>query len=458
MALRKRLILFLALAAVAVVGAVYSARPVCDWLLAQYYRQRLEMVEGREARVVLSQAADLDEAGMGVLVAGLGSSNESVSRAAVVVIRARMEDWKSRRPRYSSPLLGRLAIELAESAGHFDAEAGAEAASFAEKILARRLDRYAVDRCRVISACQKVIRAAEPNAAPRPSPDVADLDIEFHEPALARSTAREHSQKTALPLAQLAALPGGGLPKTSQPVLEGGRLDEQIERLTNRFDPRDLGESLAADRTPAKTSPENEPRWFNLPTVARQLDARQLGTGRDTQRTFNPSSPGLQLPDDHIAAADERQGTTPRPHPAVSSDMSKTPQLAKRLSQEKTVDLLHRLHGGDSQMSSAARNELRLRGFTDVHFRVADELFDPDPAVRRRLARRLPGVPGLNPQPWLLELARDTNSDVRLTALTLLATAADPAVLAEVESIARRDADNRIRRQAESMARRRVRR
>ncbi len=451
MARRKRLFLLLALTAVAVAGAVYSARPLGDWLLARYYRQRLELVEGREARVVLSQAADLGEEGIAVLVDGLGSANQSVSRAAAKVIEERMEQWESLRPRYSSPLLGRLAMELAESAGYFNESAAAAAARFAEEILSRRLDRYAVDRCQVTLACQKVIRAAEPSVAPRRSPDVADLDIEFHRFTVPDAMVSGRLKTTALPISQLAALPGGGLPKTTEPVPEGGRLDEQFDRLAHRFDPRDLGDPLAADQNLAKTPAENEPRWFNLSAVARPLDDKG-----DTQRTLNPSSPGMQISENTKSHGGVAQDG--RPRPLVSSDMTKTPQPLGQLSQAKTEELLQQLGGSDEPAAAAARNELRMRGFTDVHFRIAAELFDPNPTVRRRLARRLLGVPGLNPQPWLLILARDANSDVRLESLTLLATASDPAVLAEVESLARRDTDHRIRQQAESMAQRRVRR
>ena len=464
----KRMISILALMAVAAVGAVFAARPVGDWLLVRHYSQRLEVVEGREVRVLLGQAADLGEPGITVLVAGLGSSNESVARAAGEVIGRRMEDWKSLRRRHSSPLLGRLALELSDSAEQFDAAGRAEAARFAEEILTRRLDRYVVDRCEVILACQKVIRLAERTAElnHKLEPGTAYVDSQADSRTPPHATARAKSGITTVPIAQLAALPGGGLPKTTQPVLDAGRLDDQMDQLAKRFDPWESEEPVPAERAPG-----DEPRWFSVPSIA-----RPLGGGRAAAR----------LPDDHAASAGERpdapapdgwsspgrpspgqpspgQPSPGRPSPRVSTDMSKTYQLGTRLSKIKTVDLLRCLNsvdpnGGDGPTPAAAHNELRLRGFTDLHFRVAEKLFDPVPAVRARLARELMSVPGLNPQPWLLVLARDGNRDVRLTAISLLATAADPAILAEVESLARRDTDHRIRRQAERMAQRRIQR
>jgi hypothetical protein len=66
----------------------------------------------------------------------------------------------------------------------------------------------------------------------------------------------------------------------------------------------------------------------------------------------------------------------------------------------------------------------------------------------------LPLVKSVDAVRWLLCLARDENADVRLLAITLLATTGDPALLAEVERIAREDADSRVRRQAERLGER----
>ena len=444
---RKRLIFMLALAVVAVAGAVFAARPLGDWLLLRHYRQRICVAEGVEARVLMRQAADLGEPGIEVLVEGLGSTNESVAHAAGDVIRERMEEWKSLRTQHSSPLLARLALELSNASEQFDEPARVEAAQIAEEILKRRLDRYAVNRCRVVLACQQVIRLAEATAQPAQSHDKANVNITIDDRALPDTTTRENSAITSVPIAQLAALPGGGLPQTSQPVIEGGQLDEQVYKLTHRFDPRDLGQPRANEQNPAPKTPGNEPRWFNAPRVAQPLDS-----DRDAARLSGPSGGSMRLPeeDTHNRTQDAESGRR------VSSELPKSDQAGKQQPCDMpTADLLQRLN--DESTATAARNELRLRGFKDHHFRVAAKLFDPDPAVRARLARELLSVPGLNPHPWLLLLAHDSNSDVRLTAISLLATAADPAVLAEVETLAGRDPDRRIQQQAQRISQQRVR-
>ena len=54
-----------------------------------------------------------------------------------------------------------------------------------------------------------------------------------------------------------------------------------------------------------------------------------------------------------------------------------------------------------------------------------------------------------------MKMTDDESAEVRPSAITLLATCNDPRILAEVESVARNDSDERIRRQAEMLARRR---
>ena len=105
----------------------------------------------------------------------------------------------------------------------------------------------------------------------------------------------------------------------------------------------------------------------------------------------------------------------------------------------------------DPARAAEAEAELRHRGFTDRHLALARQLLDPDPAVRRRLARQLPEISGLDAVPWLVLLSRDADAEVRLTALTLLATTGDPTLLDEVGEMVRNDADPRVQRLAERL-------
>ena len=130
-------------------------------------------------------------------------------------------------------------------------------------------------------------------------------------------------------------------------------------------------------------------------------------------------------------------------------------RLPASLAAEDAVGLIKDLNSEDDARAEAAEAELIGRGFTEAQIELARKLYDPDAAVRKKLVRELPGLQGVDTVPWLLELCRDAQSEVRLAAIALLATSSDPAVLDEVERIAGRDDDSGIRRIAERIGQQR---
>lgn len=117
-----------------------------------------------------------------------------------------------------------------------------------------------------------------------------------------------------------------------------------------------------------------------------------------------------------------------------------------------TVAVIRRLHAQDPHDAAEAQAELKRRGFGEREIALARQLSDPDPQTRRRLVRQLPGLAGLDAAPWLVELSRDADAEVRWTALTLLATTNDPALLDRVAELVRGDPDPRIQRLAERLS------
>ena len=108
------------------------------------------------------------------------------------------------------------------------------------------------------------------------------------------------------------------------------------------------------------------------------------------------------------------------------------------------IDVMRLLHASAADTVAAATDELYQRGLRGKQIELARNLTDPDPAVRRRLVNQLPTAAGLNARPWLLWLSHDDDDDVRLAALTFLATSTDPQLLEHVRQIAERDQDPRI--------------
>ena len=121
------------------------------------------------------------------------------------------------------------------------------------------------------------------------------------------------------------------------------------------------------------------------------------------------------------------------------------------LRQADLFDLVRQLRAGD-QRAPAARAELLRRGLTEVDLELGRRLFDPDPEVRRQLVRALPALQSVDAAPWLLQLCQDEDPEVRMAALTMTGTTADPRLLEQVEALARQDPDSRIRELAEQLA------
>jgi len=102
-----------------------------------------------------------------------------------------------------------------------------------------------------------------------------------------------------------------------------------------------------------------------------------------------------------------------------------------------------------------AETELVKRGFGPVQLELARRLFDPAPEARKQLLRLLPGLRTVDPLPWLLQLCRDQDKEVRLMAVSLAASSGDPALVAEVERLARQDSETRLQSQTKRIAERR---
>ena len=97
------------------------------------------------------------------------------------------------------------------------------------------------------------------------------------------------------------------------------------------------------------------------------------------------------------------------------------------------LDLMRRLRGDDEGQRAEARRELARRGFSEVDLELARQLFSPDVETRKQLARAVPRLSSVDAAQWLMWLALDPQPEVRLAAISTLATTGDPAVLDRAE-------------------------
>lgn len=103
------------------------------------------------------------------------------------------------------------------------------------------------------------------------------------------------------------------------------------------------------------------------------------------------------------------------------------------------------LRGPDRATAAA---ELRRRGFSQRELELGEHLTSNDPQERRRFARELPSLDVTESMPWLLRLCRDEDAEVRLIAVTIMATTNDPAVQERLRQLSIDDVDDEVRRTA----------
>ncbi len=119
------------------------------------------------------------------------------------------------------------------------------------------------------------------------------------------------------------------------------------------------------------------------------------------------------------------------------------------------LDLMRKLRSDLESERTPARQELLRRGFSEVDLELARQLFSPDTEVRKQLALSLPRLASVDAARWLMWLAADPQPDVRLAAITTLATTGDPSLLDRVEVLARKDSDERVQAMADQIAKQR---
>jgi hypothetical protein len=141
--------------------------------------------------------------------------------------------------------------------------------------------------------------------------------------------------------------------------------------------------------------------------------------------------------------------------PVSAEDSMPQSDLRDALKSVDVLDLMRRLRADDGERRSEARRELARRGYSEVDLELARQLFSPDAETRKQLARAVPRLSSVDAAQWLMWLAMDPQPEVRLAAVTTLATTGDPNLLDRVEALARNDRDPQIQALADQIAKQR---
>jgi hypothetical protein len=414
--LRRRLLCLVTLTGM-ILGLFFLGRHWTTRILAAHWRESLKTVSDDRAEMLVASAARLGRPGIPVLVGAMASPRESVARAGRLWLDRQLRSWENLSNRESQRNVAALAEALAAELDTFSPAARLDAARIAHRLLRWRLDGNLVDRGRFTWLCDRVLRAADFKVAEpvRRSTQVLSAAAEPETQELAGPVMSSDN----LPTPRRLEIPE--LPRVAEPR---GRFGSQV------------GDGAAPNVVPLP-SVDKKTRSGDL-ADAWAMQSHRLGADpahgsalevypSTRERVLVPSSPDEKIPES------ERQG--------AFCDLSLS-------------ECMQRLHAPGLE-SLAAETELKRRGFDALRLSIARRVYDPDRRVRLQLVRDLPGIPGIGATEWLIKMAGDQDEEVRLGAISLLATVSDPAVLDRVESIARHDPAERIRAQADRLKKRR---
>ncbi len=355
-------------------------------LTVAHWKGQLEAVPDQSAGSLLGRVGSSGDMGIAILVEALASPRERIARAARQSLLQQIDQWKTLSAAGSSPKFALLAHELADRQAELGPAGRHDAAELAIPILQGPLDPGTEEAVEVIACCEKVLQAAQAD----PPSAVAD--------ALARRAEQDVASAAAAALPDAGRWPAAAV---QEPSLIPGLL-------------------------PGVDSPK--PPSAAIAALPKKTDLSAA----------DPAIKRIPFPDSgkHAADAAVHQASAVEKPPGEPAD---------ELKGVESLELLQRVCSPVEETAAAARTELSRRGFTEVHFDLARRMFNADPAVRKELARQLPELRSIDAAPWLIQLSRDSDPGVRLTAITLMATSGDPLLLEQVARIAGEDPDQRIR-------------
>jgi hypothetical protein len=148
-----------------------------------------------------------------------------------------------------------------------------------------------------------------------------------------------------------------------------------------------------------------------------------------------PARPIITPPGEDLPPA-----AAPMPEPPAKDSEAANSPLASIESRE----LLRRWVRAEGSTIYPLEQELTRRGFGRLSERLVQQLFSASPEDRLTLANSVLTEPGVDARPWLILLSEDSHADVRLAAVSIMATSNEAALVKQAWQVAIRDRDPRI--------------
>jgi hypothetical protein len=191
------------------------------------------------------------------------------------------------------------------------------------------------------------------------------------------------------------------------------------------------------------TSTDPLPETDLLPDTSPGEDASANATDRFRTSGLRPQPQGQPTGLNPLAAEQESS------RPAAGDDSIRVERVvvpaqhltAAPFETYSTRSVITWLQSVQPKLRDVARSELIRRGFGETELALAVRMADPDIRIRLALLNELAHRPDVDPRPWLLWMAEDAERDVRLRAVTALATMRDEGIREKLQARLRHEAD-----------------
>ncbi len=483
--LRSRAIILVPLVVAAIFAILYffeqSTREVAKQFAAQ-----LETAPEEDVNEILDRLGRLGKAGIPELVHALASNRRVVVLGSKNTLEREFRNWKQLDNRQFAQFHSILAQTLLEDLDRLGPTSRLAAASFAQRtlqtLLAAPAERKISGRLDITKACEEILRKTEGERIVAGNPKrlnemytiagsgepvrVYPPDPFEQELILA---ANERNRPISMPRSPVKSERREEMPEFYDPysspraellyAVHRSRLDSAVKEPplpANLYDrPLDAAqierlsglERLAFENAKRNLQGAEEdflqPDSLHRAQVAERIASQyspQIGVPQPESEERLP-----QLPAYEAAPLKVIPDTTPvyPEEPVENTMLGKT--ALEEIPNLPTPDLIRLLQHPDRSIKAVAEKRLRDRDrFQDEHIALAYRLHHPNVEIRKGMIDALIRTPSVQPISWIMEMLRDNDSDVRLAAITFIATSKDKSLLQDVLQRARKDEDPKI--------------
>lgn len=193
-------------------------------------------------------------------------------------------------------------------------------------------------------------------------------------------------------------------------------------------------------------APQNELRGDSQQNQAEDLVENSIRPTRPLISQLSPELAGSSTPPprDAVSLKSLPPGTVAERPPAGATLPMPASPVAVRFDGFETRRLLEMWLAIDEANRPALEQELSRRGFNRLTKQWIDRYTSNRAQDRLQLIDDILRERNVDARPWLILLADDASGDVRLGAITVMATSNDPMLLEKALAVALRDRDPRI--------------